>query len=65
VTLATLDVVKAVELQQQYAYGKMHWQDSDASAKLDRWLRENARTIIEWSFATFAEYPAELALVSS
>lgn len=63
--LATLDMLKAVELRQQYAYGKMHWQDTEAIAKLDRWLRENERAIIEWAFATLAEHPAELALVSS
>lgn len=63
--LAALEMLKAVELQRQYAYGKMHWQADEACAKLDHWLCENERTTIEWAFATLAEHPAELALISS
>ncbi|WP_070360084.1 hypothetical protein [Duganella sp. HH105] len=63
--LATLEILNAVTLQQQYAYGEMHWQDSEASEKLDDWIRENEQRIIEWAFATLAEHPAALALVSS
>ncbi|MBV6322656.1 hypothetical protein [Duganella violaceipulchra] len=63
--LATLEMLKAVELQQQYAHGKMHWQDSEVSRKLDYWIRENEQTIIEWAFATLVDHPVELAMVSS
>lgn len=61
--LATLDTLGAVELHQQYAYGKQHWQDEDASYKLDRWIRENEPAIIDWAFEVLKNHPAELAAV--
>jgi hypothetical protein len=63
--LVTLDVLKAVELRHQYAYGKAHWQDAEATTELDNWIRENEQTIIEWAYAVLAEHSTELALVCS
>jgi hypothetical protein len=62
---STLAILKAVELQEKYAYGKAHWRDADASGQLDRWILENEQMIIDWAFAVLAAHPDELALVSS
>lgn len=61
--LATLETLGAVELHQQYAYGRKHWQDEDACDKLDPWIRENEPAIIDWAFEVLKSHPAELAAV--
>ena len=62
---ATLDYLNAVELLQNYVYGKDNWRDLDAIGKLDSWISENEDNIITWAFSVLTEHPMELALVSS
>ena len=64
-TAATLGYLNAVELRQNYVYGKDNWRDFDAVGKLDSWISENEDTIIKWAFSVLTEHPTELALVSS
>lgn len=61
--LAKLEELGAVELHQQYDYGKKHWQDDDACDRLDCWICENEPAIIAWSFEVLKSHPAELAVV--
>lgn len=64
-TVAALQVLNAVELLENYVYGKTNWRDVEAIAQLDSWICENEHNIIDWAFAVLNEHPAELALVSS
>ncbi|MYM96366.1 hypothetical protein [Duganella vulcania] len=61
--LTTLDSLGAVEFHQQYARGKERWQNYEESEKLDKWIRENEQTLIDWAFTVLIDHPAELASV--
>ena len=63
--VAALEFLNAVELRQNYAYGKDNWRDLEAIGNLDSWIGENEHTIIDWAFSVLAEHPDEFALVSS
>lgn len=63
--LVTLEVLQAVELRQQFAYGKAYWHDAEAIGELDNWICRNEQTLIEWAFVVLADYSTELALVCS
>ena len=62
--LGTLHRFGSVELLVQYAYGKQYWHDEGKIEKLDDWIDENRKTIIDWAFAMLRNHPAELAMVS-